>query len=417
MNLRPGTTSNASEDRNGSRLSRLVQKKKTAAGTVRWRVRIEWDMQKKITVPVSPQHIDFMEYYTAAREGQKLAKLAKPKPKPHRGTLDELRVLYLAAMDKMVEAGNMSPLTRSSRERAMRQACDIKRGGHRLGALKAELPKEAFVFILDSFGILTGAADTCLRGMKAAFKWGADRGFPDNSPVHRLTSPHISKGGATAWTDADEELFLACHGPGTMARRWFLQAKNTAGRIGDTHWLGPKNILLEDGFAFFAWQPSKKGSKFVKVPVMPEFAEELSRGPVCGEAFLATSLGLPFASSGGLDNRIRDWVIEAGLYKIVDVENPETKVISKEKKAARSQHGIRKMVALEIAHAGGSVYEIMAHLSHSDTKSAAPYTVDFERAKLNKVSAARVAAAREKSRSVPRPEDRGTLDTPNPIKI
>lgn len=129
---------------------------------------------------------------------------------------------------------------------------------------------------------------------------------------------------------------------------------------------------------------------------------------VSREAFLTTAYGQPFASSGGLDNRIRDWVIEAGLNRIVEVRNKKTKETEKKKKATRSQHGIRKMVALEIAHAGGSVYEIMARLSHSDTRSAAPYTVDFERAELNKASAARVAAAKAKARSVPRPENRGT---------
>jgi len=279
-----------------------------------------------------------------------------------------------------------------------------------MGALKADLPTEAFVHILDSFGARTGAAETCLKSMKAAFIWGGDRGFPKDSPVLRIPSKHVGRGGATPWSARDEQVFLGCHPAGSMARRWFFLAKNTAGRIGDTHLFGPANIVVEGGKAFLAWQPRKKGSKFVKVPLLPELAEELDLGSASEQAFLTTSHGQPFASSGSLDNRIRDWVIEAGLCATVEVKDPKTKKKSKVTKATRSQHGIRKMVALEIAHSGGSVFEVMAHLSHSDTKSAAPYTLDFERAELNKISAARVATAKEQAKVVPRPENRGTLN-------
>jgi len=198
-----------------------------------------------------------------------------------------------------------------------------------------------------------------------------------------------------------------------MARRWFLLARDTAGRVGDMHLLGPQNEQLSKDRLFVAWQPGKRGSQPVKVPMSNELLVELA--PVADEAlvYLFTEYGKPFASSGSLDNKIRKWVIEAGLYRI------ETDADGKEiKKATRSQHGIRKARAEEIAEQGGSVYEVMAYLSHSDPKTSAIYTKRVERARLAEQAADRVDAAK-KGQGVPRPENRGTPKgvSPNVVTI
>ncbi|WP_127903396.1 hypothetical protein [Solirhodobacter olei] len=376
---------------------------KTPGGKLRWRVRVEGNKAKRITIPVGPEHVDFTEYYEAARRGEKLKLEKKSTVKQSRGTLDELRQFYCAAMNKMVTKGNMSELTRSGRERGLRQACDVKKGRHRMGELKADLPKDAFEHIIDSFGSKTGAAETCLKALKAAYKWGAIKGFRGFETVSAIRSPHKGRGGATPWAEADERKFLDRHGSGTMARRWFWLAKNMAGRIGDTHLIGPDNVQLEHGRALLAWQPGKKGSKPVAVPVMQELADELALGFVHPEAFLVTEYGIPFASSGGLDNKIRQWVIDAGLCVEIRDQNGKNR-----KKATRSQHGLRKRVAKEIAHAGGTVYEIMARLSHSDVKSSLPYTAEVDREALAKSGFDRVLSASFSDGGVPRTKNRGT---------
>ena len=106
-----------------------------------------------------------------------------------------------------------------------------------------------------------------------------------------------------------------------------------------------------------------------------------------------------------MDNRVRKWVVEAGLCKEVDVR--EGKVVKREIKVARSQHGIRKRVAEELALAGGSTYEIMARLCHSDPKTAAVYTADVDRASPTKSGLARLKNAASQARGVPRSEKRG----------
>lgn len=83
--------------------------------------------------------------------------------------------------------------------------------GDRIGSLNADLPREAFIHIRDGFGGRTGAAETCLKALRAAYKWGQDRGYPANSPVFAVKSTHRSKGGAEPWTAADIEKFLAKH--------------------------------------------------------------------------------------------------------------------------------------------------------------------------------------------------------------
>jgi hypothetical protein len=110
----------------------------------------------------------------------------------------------------------------------------------------------------------------------------------------------------------------------------------------------------------------------------------------------------PFASSGSLDNRVRKWIVAAGLTK--KVKNKDGEVVDK---ATRSQHGIRKRTAHELAEAGATVYEIAARLSHSDFKSSAPYTRDVDRARLAESGFDRVQRARRRQ-GVPRPKNRGT---------
>lgn len=72
----------------------------------------------------------------------------------------------------------------------------------------------------------------------------------------------------------------------------------------------------------------------------------------------------------------------------------------------RSQHGIRKATAHELAKAGASVVEVAARLSHSDVKSSAPYAKDVERAGLVLSSFERVEKARQAA-GVPHPKSVG----------
>lgn len=227
----------------------------TPAGNPRWRVRVEGDKSRRITIPVGPSNPAFKDHYEAARLGIKLE--AQIPAKVARGTFDEQCERFNAAMVDMVTAGVLNEDTRTGRQRGLRQAANVKMRGRRMGELNADFPREAFVHILESFGSHTGAAETCLKAKKAAYRWGESRGFPEKSEVFVVSSPHKGRGGAIAWTEEEEKKFLETHGSGTMARRWFYLTKNMAGRIGDTFDIGPESIKLKQGRAFF-WVGSQK---------------------------------------------------------------------------------------------------------------------------------------------------------------
>lgn len=359
-------------------------KELTAAGNVRWRVRVNGDKRRKLTIPVGPDHPDFNEHYEAARIGQQLKH--KKVRKSAKGTLDELRERYVEWMEIQVRAENLKGQTFKGRQRGLQQACDCvtPNGKSRMGALNAALPMDAFSHIRDEFGEKTAAAEACIKALRAAYQWGAQRGFPSDSPVFRIKSTHVQKGGAVAWSQKDKKKFLDTHGPGTMARRWFHLADDTAGRIGDMHLLGPRHTLFRDDQQVISWQPGKRGSRPVEVPMSAELMVELAKLPDDAESYLLNEWGKPFASSGALGNRVRSWIIDAGLFRL-----EKNKDGVNVKKASRSQHGIRKARAEEIAEQGGSVYEVMSVLSHSDEKTAAIYTKKFERWQLAKQASER----------------------------
>ncbi len=75
-----------------------------------------------------------------------------------------------------------------------------------------------------------------------------------------------------------------------------------------------------------------------------------------------------------MGNKVRDWIVDAGLC----VEDPRTKV----KKAIRSQHGVRKSVAVAMASNNATVIEIMALLGHSEMKTTQVYVEQVNRRKL-----------------------------------
>jgi len=215
---------------------------KTPSGRQRWRVRVDGEKTRKVTIPVGPGHEDFEDHYRAARLGERLER--KPVELYQKnGSLDEMRERFILWMEQQVSAGNLSQLTLNSRRTGLQQACDcLSTKGVRIGELNADLPRAAFVAIRDSFGERTGEADTCLKALRAVYKWGVDYKYPENSPVFDVKSGHKSKGGAVPWSLEDKAAFLAKHGPGTMARLWFFLARDTAGRIGDMHLLGESQL-------------------------------------------------------------------------------------------------------------------------------------------------------------------------------
>ena len=384
---------------------------RTPSGKTRWRVRLDGQKRRKLTLPVEPGHPEFEDHYLAARAGERFSKPFAPKIGKY--TLDAFCEDFTAWIKVQVEAGNLRPLTLGSRITASRQArgCPSPNGNVRMGRMTFHLAREAFAHIRDPCGVRTGAAQTCLKALRGAYTWGEDYGYPVRSPVFRVKSNHVEEGGATPWSDADAKQFPDAHGRGTMARRWFLLAELTAGRIGDMPLLEPSHERMRNEELFIRDQPTKRDSSEVELPLPWTFMLEVATLPPGAGAHLLTARGVPFASPAALGRKVRDRIIEAGLSAPVLDDAGRPVMCSRrepELRATRSQHGIRKRRAEKIAEASGSVFEVMAHLSHSDPKTAAIYTKGVDRARLAGQAARRVEGA-SSGRSVPPPIDRGTL--------
>jgi integrase len=337
-------------------------KDKTASGKVRWRVRVERS-DRKMQIPCGPGEPGFHEHYHAARAGEKIETVKQKVVKA--GTLDQLCEKYLENLEAKVAAESSSSLTLKGHRHLLGKACEVRDpNGNRAGVLDAELPEEAFTAIQDSFGAKTGAADNCVKALRAAYRWGSKRGFPKSSPVFHVEKVHTNRGGATPWTVTDMRKFLAHHGPGTTARLWFLLSLNTLPRISDVFTLGPDNLTSIDAIPTLSFQPTKKGSAKVAVPALAQLLEELERHTP-RQTFIATKTGAPFASSEAMRNRIQDWTRQAGLP------------------AGRTQHGVRKGAAHLLAAAGATQFEIMCLMSHTEAKTSEIYTKDVERAQMS----------------------------------
>ncbi len=347
-------------------------KDKTAAGALRWRVRVEGSPNRKIKIPVGPGEATFHEHYASARAGEQL-KLVKP-PTANTGSLDDLCDSYLFALNAMVESGNSSSLTLKGHKSLLRQACDVKDlDGDRMGSLDAKIPEEGFVHIQDSFAARTGAADNCIKALRAAYRWGEKRGYPKMSPVFSVGKIHKNRGGATPWSVKEMRQFLSYHKTGSMARLWFLISINTLPRIGDVGRLGKDFLIKRKGEIWIEHQPGKKGSAFVAVPALPQLLAELALHENL-ETFLRTKAGNPFSSPETLRNKIQDWTRVAGLSK------------------GRTQHGFRKGAAEFLAAAGATQYEIMSLMAHTEAKTSEIYTKQVERAGLASMAIAKMAA-------------------------
>ncbi len=356
---------------------------------------------------MGPGEPGFHEHYHAARAGQK--PIVERAEQSKKGTLDELCKKHLEWLERQVAAGTMSSKTHQSRRTGLKQACEtLDPDGDRMGSLNCDLPEEAFVHIQDAFGIRTAAADTCIKALRAAYRWGAKRGFPKNSPVFEVERVHLEGGGAKPWRAQDVEKFLATHGPGTMARLWFCLAYDSHGRIGDMHLLGSKNLVQYDGERYLEWQPAKRGSAFVSIPLGEMLATELELHED-RDVFLATQHGKPFASPGALGNRVREWIIEAGLC--VEAKDADGNLIYElkgkqktvKRRATRSQHGIRKGIAELMAERGATEYELMAAFGWNEAKTASVYTKKFHRRGAATAASKRIA----EMKSGPREPDCG----------
>jgi len=328
-------------------------------GSTRYRVRVEGRKAVRIHIPCGPEAPDFAHYYHAARAGECWQ---PPKPRAVERSLDWLCGRYLDFLGKMAEAGQMSPATLKQRRSVLTRLCDhLDDDGDRYGDADMDAPTSAFVAVRNAWAAHPGAADNLIKSVRAVYKWAIDAGEMGHNPASGIgpinTSP---QGGAVPWTAADLKKFKDRHPAGTTAHLWLTLQAFTACRIGDAIWLGRDQETSRGGQVWLEWQPRKKGSAFVSLPMLPPLHDATRAARVVGPTYLLNEKGKPFASVEALRVRVQRWCEAAGL-------------------PGRSSHGIRKAMAETMAEAGCSQHQIMAVMAHTQAKTSEIYTKGAER--------------------------------------
>ena len=328
---------------------------RTASGAVRYRVRPAGNKARRITLTVQPGHSLFPAQYEAARRGEKPTPadaISQAIPRSLAWLMDD----FESAMAAKVAAGQMNAGT------AKQRTAFYARLRPKYGNKHMEMPRAKIIEIRDGMAATPGAADNMVKALRALFAWAVEVERMKDNPAKGIGK--INRGtGAIPWSVEDLERFRARHPQGTMAHLALTLFMFTACRIGDVVTLGRGNEIRQEGIAYLAWKPEKRGSARVMVPIMPPLAEAIAAQKVVGPAYLLNAHGKPFASGASFGNWFRDRVAEAGLTD-------------------RSPHGIRKAAGELMALAGATQYHIMAVHGHTNAKTSEIYTQGVNRQKL-----------------------------------
>lgn len=326
------------------------------SGNVRYRVRPKGDHSKYITIKIKPDENkkEFLAAYNAARNGE-VYKASADDDKIKKFSIEWLVREYLLHMQTLVKSGLLSTKTLKERTRQLTNLCKIH------GSKDARtMPRHAVIAWRDTFLPKTPTADNAVKALRACYMFGIERGYVLQNPTMGIKKITKSYAGAKPWTEAEIHQFLAHHPRGTIPHMWCILSLITAARVGDIRLLGPKHV--KNGT--LAWQPSKRGSTYVSVPIPDVLHAALLASDAYGrETFIVASNGKPYVHTSSLTKAVAKWVEAAGMSGL-------------------SSHGLRKSAGEIMALAGLSTYHIMSVHGHSSQQTSAVYTKGVDRAKM-----------------------------------
>ena len=327
------------------------------SGAHRYRVRVEGDKARRIPLSVTPEHPQFVEIYLAARAGVKLDPQSAPEDRAIRGSIGWLAAKHLSAMEKAVEAGQTSPLTLKKRRSVVKALTD------RYADFALEIPQSKLVELRDDMIDTPAFADSVIEGVRSMYRWATERRLCSVNPAVGISRIDRGKGGAVPWTADDLRKFRDHHQPGTTAHLALTLFMFTACRISDAVLLGRRHETTIEGVRALSWQPAKRGSAEVTIPLLPPLYRATRATKVQGDSYLLNYRGQPFSTPDSLGQMFRRWCGEAGLVN-------------------RSSHGIRKAAGHLLAQEGCSQYQIMTVHGHTQAKTSEVYTKGVERWRL-----------------------------------
>lgn len=332
-------------------------KERLPSGNYRYRVRVAGDKARRIRLYVEPDHKDFIDHYRAARSGVAMTPAVPKSTTAKRGSMAWLTYRYTEHLENQQAAGNISNLTLKKKKMYLKQLRD------RTANYPIHMPTTEVEIIKSEMAATPDAANSMIETITAMYRFARKEGICDFNPTRGVDKYSRKKGGAVPWTVADLKQYRECHPPGTKAHLALTIFMFTACRISDAVLLGRGHEQDVDGLPSLVWQPAKKGSAEVCIPIAPPLYKATRAQKVIGKTYLVTEHGRPYGSPDSLGQVFRRWCREAGL------EN-------------RSSHGIRKAAGDLLAMAGCTQYQIMSIHGHTEAKTSEVYTRGAERRRL-----------------------------------
>lgn len=334
-------------------------KERMPSGAFRYRVRVEGESKKRIRIFVDPNHPKFGEHYHAARLGFQMPPEPEETIRAVKNSIGWLCDKHLDWLAREVSAGQADIKTLQKRTGLLNR---LRKdwGAHNA----ATMPTSWVIRVRDEMNATPAAADSMVEAIRVVYKWAGNRTSISINPAVGVPKIDRGKGGAKPWTADDLRRFKAQWPPGTTPYLCLTILMFTACRIGDARMLGRQHEFVRDGVRGLAWQPGKKNSAPMEMPMLPPLYEATRAPTVQGSTYLLSTLGRPFASPGSLSTAFRNWCASAGMPN-------------------RSAHGVRKGFAGLIAEGGATEHQIMAILAHTEPRTSAKYTKDARRWRLS----------------------------------
>jgi len=339
------------------------------SGAMRYRVRPAGDRARRIRIHCGPGHDDFQRQYLAARRGETPEPLKAASDYALPKSIGWLVNAYFEFLARRVDAGTTSAKTvKKKRNLLNRLLADPDR--------KMLIPHEKLIEMHDTMGATPAQADAFIEAVAVMYDWAIERKHMRENPARGIKAVYQKGEGATPWNAGDVKAFFARHATGSKAHVAMSVLLWTGCRIEDLTMLGRAHECVIEGIEAVRWQPLKKGSTEVAVPLLPPLKAATRAPKVQGATYVLGRGGKAYASGDSMSAMFKRWCQEAGLYNL-------------------SAHGVRKGLAELLAELGCSQYDIMAILGHSEAKTSEVYTRRVERWRLAAKAIKRVSVSHD----------------------
>lgn len=225
------------------------------------------------------------------------------------------------------------------------------------------IPTHKLEEMRDDMSIHPAQADGFIETMRVMYDWAKRRKYIGENPALGIERINKKSKGATPWSVADVRQFLDYHREGTKPHAALHVLLWTGCRIDDLTHLGRHNETTVNGIHAIKFQPKKRGSAEVMVPLAPALKRATRAQKIQGKTYILGSGGNPYSSGDSMSVMFIRWCRQAGL------EN-------------RSAHGIRKAVGEILAELGCTQYEIMEVHGHTESRTSEVYTKGVQRWRL-----------------------------------